>query len=87
MTTRKLIPPNTGLAGALVIGLLSQQAGATEEMVVYGAATAAISVEQGLLRSEVERYIRSFKLQLDQEIKRQSAPKVELASSGIATRG
>ncbi|HLF12380.1 MAG TPA: hypothetical protein VJA26_14320, partial [Gammaproteobacteria bacterium] len=75
MTTQKLIRPNTGLAGALVVGLLSQQAGATEEMVVYGTATAAISVERGLLRSEVEQYIRSFKLQLDQEIKRQSAPK------------
>jgi hypothetical protein len=95
MSTRKLIGTNASLAGALLVGLLSHQAGATEELVVYGTAAAgaatAVSVEQRLFQAEVEQYIRSFneqlRLTLEQDLKRQVAPKVELASSVVHTRG
>jgi hypothetical protein len=92
MITLKLIGPNTGLTGALLVGLLSQQAAATEELVVYGTATtAAVSADHRLFQSEVAQYIRSFNEQLrtslDQDLKRQLAPKLELASSVIQTRG
>lgn len=93
MSTRKLIGTNASLIGALLVGLLSHEAGATEELVVYGTAAAATaaSVEQQLFQAEVERYIRSFneqlRLTLEQDLKRQVAPKVELASSVVHTRG
>ena len=92
MSTHNLTGPTIGFASALLVGLLSQQAGATEELVVYGpAAPVAVGVEQGLFQADVEQYIRSFKLELqttlDQDLKRQLAPKIELASTVVATRG
>ena len=90
MKTRILNSATTALTGALLVGLLSQQAVASEEPVVYRSATAAL-VDQQALRSDLEQSIRAFKQELkatiDQDLKLQRAPKLELASSVTATRG
>ena len=87
MSTQNLTGPTMSFAGALLVGLLSQQAGATEELVVYGSAATAVGVDQGMLQADVELYIRSFKLQLQTTLDQQLEPKIELASSVDVTRG
>lgn len=89
MNTRKLISPSS-LTGALLVGLLSQPALATDEIVVVGKPTPApvVTAEH---RADVERYLRTFDEQLRQtlreDLKRQTPPKVELASNEAPTRG
>jgi hypothetical protein len=89
MNTRKLISPSS-LTGALLVGLLSQPALATDEIVVVGKpATAPVVTAEH--RADVERYLRTFDEQLRQtlreDLKRQAPPKVELASTEAPTRG
>jgi hypothetical protein len=89
MNTRKLISPSS-LAGALLVGLLSQPALATDEIVVVGKVTPApvVTTEH---RVNVEQYLRAFDEQLRQtlreDLKRQTLPKVEVASNVAPTRG
>ena len=87
MVTHKLLTP---VVIALSAGLLSQQASATEEMVVYGSA-ATFRVEQSVFRAELDSYIRSLnaelRIALDQDLKRTLTPKLELASNATRTRG
>jgi len=85
--THKLLTP---VVIGLSASLLAQQASATEEMVVYGSAAAAgFRVEQSVFRADIENYIRTvnaeLRIALDQDLKRTSTPKLELA--GTATRG
>ena len=91
MTSRKLISPNIGLTGALLVGLLSQQAMSADELVVRGEATPIAAVVAEQHRGDVEQYIRSFKEELRQtiqeDLKRQLTHKVELAASLAPTRG
>jgi hypothetical protein len=92
MTTQKLIGPAT-LTGALLVGLFSNQVLAADELIVYGTETPTVVGEgQRQFRENVDEYIRSFNKQLratiEADLKRQLAPKVELAASVAApTRG
>jgi hypothetical protein len=89
MNTRTLISPSS-LTGALLVGLLSQPALATDEIVVVGkpAQPAVVTTEH---RADVERYLRTFNEELRrtlrEDLKRQAPPKVELASNEAPTRG
>jgi hypothetical protein len=91
MNRQKLIGP-AGLAGALLVASLGGLAQAADEVVVYGAAKPTV-VGQGqqVYRAHVEEYIRSFNRELratiEADLKRQLAPKVQLASVAVATRG
>jgi hypothetical protein len=80
----------TLVAGSLV-GLLAQQAAATEEIVVYGSAASAVKIDPAVFRAEIDNYIRTLnialRITLDQDLKRMPAPKVELASNTTPTRG
>jgi hypothetical protein len=92
MFIEKLITPRTALMSGLLVGLLSHQASATEEIVVYGSeAVAAAAVEQAAFESERQDYLRSLneqlKATLEQDLKRIAAPTLQIASSGAATRG
>lgn len=89
MVTRKLFTLAKGLGVGMVVGLLAQQATATEEMVVYGTAAAAEArVEPAMFRAEIENSINSFNEQLramlERDLKLALAPKVELASAAEA---
>ena len=91
MVTRKLLTPSA-LAVALSVGLLAEQARATDEIVVYGTAAAAgIVVDSKAFRSEIDSYIRArnqeFRTTLDEDLKRALAPKLELASNELRARG
>lgn len=86
---RKLLTP---VVAGLAVGLLAQQARATEEMVVYGSVgTFAVKVDQQLIRAEIDSYIRALNAELratlDRDPKPLPAPKVELASSATQGRG
>jgi hypothetical protein len=79
------------LAAGLFVGLLAQQASATEEIVVYGPAAPAIKVDPAVFRAEIDNYIRTLSSELrstlDKDLKRMPVPKVELASNTTSTRG
>ena len=86
---RKLLTPAVAV---LVVGLLSQQARASEEMVVYGSVrTYAVKVDPQVFRAEIDSYIRALntelKATLDRDQKPVEAPKVELASNVTQGRG
>jgi hypothetical protein len=92
MLTRKLITPLASAGIALSLGLLSQTATATEEIVVNGAEVAArVETYEALLRSEMKEYVRSLnhslKATLDKDLKEIDAPKLELAALETSTRG
>ena len=82
----------TPVVAATVVGLLSQQARASEEMVVYGSArTYAVKVDPQVFRAEIDSYIRALNTELratlDRDLKPVEAPKVELASNAAQGRG
>jgi hypothetical protein len=92
MFTRKLITPSSSLSAALLVGLFSHQAAASEEVVVYGAEAAAkAEAQQAQFRSELDEYVRSLneqiKVNLDQDLKQLTAPKLFLASGETPIRG
>jgi len=85
--TRNRLAP---VVAALLVGLLAQQASATEEIVVYGSAASAAKLDPAVFRAEIDSYIRTLSSELrttlDQDLKRMPAPKLELASSRVPTR-
>ena len=87
VTRNRLAPVVAGL----FVGLLAQQASATEEIVVYGSAVSAVKVDPAVFRAEIENYMRTLtselRTTLDQDLKRMPAPKLELASSTTPARG
>jgi hypothetical protein len=87
VTRNRLAPVVAGL----LVGLLAQQASATEEIVVYGSPTSAVKVDHAVFRAEIDSYIRTvnseLRITLDQDLKRMPAPKLELASSTTPVRG
>lgn len=91
MARRKFPMAGTSLALGLAVGLLAQQATATEEMVVYGSAPAVVKLDQQAFRAEVESYLREVNAQmketLEADLKRALAPKVEVASVELQARG
>ena len=86
---RKLLTP---VVASLAVGLLAQQARASEDVVVYGSArTYAVKVDPQVIRAEIDRYIRALntelKATLDRDTKPVEVPKVELASNETQGRG
>jgi hypothetical protein len=75
----------------LSVGLLAQQASATEEIVVYGSASSVFKIEPAMFRVEIDNYVRALNSQLritlDQSQKRTPSPKVELANNTTPVRG
>jgi len=80
-----------GLIAGLCVGLLAQQASATEEIVVYGSASSVFKIEPAMFRAEIDNYVRTLNSQLrttlDQSQKRAPVPKVELANNTTPVRG
>ena len=80
-----------GLIAGLSVGLLAQQASATEEIVVYGSASSVFKIERAMFRADIDNYVRALNSQLrttlDQNQKPTPAPKVELANNTTPVRG
>ena len=80
-----------GLIAGLSVGLLAQQASATEEIVVYGSASSVFKIEPAMFRAEIDNYVRTLNSQLrttlDRSQKRTPVPKVELANNTTPVRG
>jgi hypothetical protein len=80
-----------GLIAGLSVGLLAQQASATEEIVVYGSASSVFKIEPAMFRAEIDNYVRALNSQLratlDQNQKPRAEPKVELANNTTPVRG
>jgi len=90
MFTRILTP--SAMAAALLLGAFSQKAAATEEIVVYGTEVVAqIQARDAMFRSEMDEYIRTvserIKATLQESVKSQAVPKLEVASSEEPIRG
>lgn len=84
MITRILTPSAT--AAALLLGVFSQQAAATEEIVVYGTeAVAQIEARYAMFRSEMDEYRRSVNEHVKDTLQRgvtpPAVPKLQVASS------
>ena len=79
------------LVAGLSVSLLAQQASATEEIVVYGSASAVFKVQPAEFRAEIDKYVRTLTSELqttlDQNQDRTPAPKVELANNTTPARG
>ena len=79
------------LVAGLSVGLLAQQASATEEIVVYGSASPVFRVQPAVIRADIDNYVRTLNSQLratlDRNQNRAPAPKVELANNTTAVRG
>lgn len=81
----------TGLAVLLAAaGLLAEQAAATEELVVYGTDTDGVSTGADL-RLEMKEYVKALnqdlKDALDKDVKRLTAPRLQLALHDTVSRG
>jgi hypothetical protein len=92
MLTRKLTNRIASVGLVLSVGLLSQTATATEELVVNGADVAALAQEgEALFQSDMKEYVESLnhrlKATLDKELKEIAAPKLTLALNEAASRG
>lgn len=88
---RKITTPATLVVG-LSVGLLAQHAMAGEDLPVYRApALAAAEVDALAFRSEIDSYIRALNEQLrttlNQDLRLNLAPKLELASNELRARG
>lgn len=79
------------LVAGLSVGLLAQQASATEEIVVYGSTAAVFKVQPAVFRAEIDKYVRTLNSQLratlEENQSRAPAPKVELANNTTPVRG
>jgi hypothetical protein len=86
--TRSRLAP---VVAGLFVGLLAQQASATEEIVVYGPASSVVKIDPAVFRAEIDNYIRTLnselRITLDQDLKRMPALKLELASNTTPVRG
>jgi NOTCH protein len=86
--TRNRLAP---LVAGLFVGLLGQQASATEEIVVYGSAASAVKIDPAVFRAEIDNYLRTLSSELrttlDRDLKSMPAPKIELASNTSPARG
>ena len=92
MLTRKLTHRIASVGLVFSVGLLSQTAAATEELVVNGAEAAAVAQQgEALLRSDMKEYVESLNLRLkvtlDKELKQIATPKLTLALNDAAGRG
>ena len=79
------------VVAGLSVGLLAQQASATEEIVVYGPASAVFKVQPAVFRAEIDSYVRTLNNQLRTTLEKNRnnapAPKVELANNTTPVRG
>lgn len=92
MLTRKLTHRIASVGLVFSVGLLSQTAAATEELVVNGAEAVALAQEgEALLQSDIKEYVESLnhrlKATLEKELKQIEAPKLMLALNDAAGRG
>ena len=73
----------------LSVGLLAQQASATEEIVVYGSTAAVFKIQPAVFRADIDNYVRTLNSQLRTTLEqnRAPAPKVELANNATPVRG
>jgi hypothetical protein len=73
----------------LSVGLLAQQASATEEIVVYGSTAAVFKIQPAMFRADIDNYVRTLNSQLRTTLEqnRAPAPKVELANNTTPVRG
>jgi hypothetical protein len=88
MVTRKLL---TVTAVGLSVGLLAQHATGAEPLRVQKApVTQALVVDAPLFRDDIEGYVRELNRQmletLNEELRRELAPKVVVASNELRTR-
>lgn len=92
MVVKALVNPVTGLCAGLLLGLLSHQAAAMDEIVVSGAVAAArVRASEALFHSQMRAYIRTLssnlKAALEKDLKKQPRPILQLAASELPTRG
>ena len=90
MARKNLLPG--ALAVGLCVSLLANVAAANDELVAYRAPViAAVIVDGQMFRSEIDSYIRSLneelRTTLGQDLRRDLAPKLELASNELRARG
>ena len=88
MVTRKLLTASTV---GLFVGLLAQHAtGAEPEMVRKAPSPPELVVDAELFRNDIDGYVRELNRQmreaLTEELRRELAPKVELAMNELRTR-
>ena len=87
MVARKLL---TAAAVGLTVSLLAQHAAGAEPSEVQKAPTATQIVETQLFRNEIEGYVRELNRQmratLNEDLRRELAPKVVLAVNELRTR-
>lgn len=88
MVARKLL---TASAVGLSVSLLAQNAAGAEALVVQKAPSATeFVVEARLFRDEIDGYVRELNRQmrttLNQDLRRELAPKIVLASNELRTR-
>ncbi len=87
MVARKLLTVSTV---GLTVGLLAQHATGAETPVVQKAPVAEVLVDSQLFRNDIESYVRELNRQmresLNEELRRELAPKVVLASNELRTR-
>jgi len=89
MDTRKLLAASAAL---LPVGLLAQHATGAEELVRHEApSVAVVAIDPQLFRSEVDSYVREVNEQmrtnLNEQLRRELAPKIVLASNELRARG
>jgi hypothetical protein len=87
MVARKLL---TVTAVGLSVSLLAQHATGAEPRAVQKAPAATVVVDSQLFRSEIESYVRELNRQmrvtLNEDLRRELAPKVVLAVNELRTR-
>lgn len=89
---KALINPGTSLCVGLLVGLLSHQAAAMDEIVVSGAdATARIEASHAFFDSQMKAFIRTLsanlKANLEKDLKHLPKPALRLAANELPTRG
>jgi hypothetical protein len=87
MVTRKLL---TATAVGLSVGLLAQHATGAETTAPKAPVVAESVVDAELFRTEINGYVRELnrqmRLTLNEDLRRELAPKVVLASNELRTR-
>lgn len=75
---------------SVTAGLVSYEAAAIEELVVYGNGPAVATPEEGL-RREMDAYVRALKLEhrtrVDASLSRERTTEIQIAATRIPTRG
>jgi len=88
---RTILAPST-LAVGLAVSLLADLATAGDQLVAHRAPVVTdFKVDGQVFRSEIDSYIRALnaelRLTLDQDLRRDLAPKLEFASNELRARG